>query len=162
MPLATRQSETQSVRPPSLLSRPSYLAGTFARWGNKVLLTQLPSSDALRLPHYAVLAALADFGQLAPYELANRLQVDRSHVSAYLETLTEQGLVERNPDPDDRRRLIVVLTAAGAELAAQVVTAAGHAEAECLGALSAAEQRELKRLLLKVIVSSERPIECRP
>jgi DNA-binding MarR family transcriptional regulator len=67
----------------------------------------------------ATLEALAD-GALRLGELGRRLGIAPSTLSRNLDRLEERGLVERGPDPDDRRALRAVLTVAGNEAAAAV------------------------------------------
>lgn len=142
-------------RPPSLLALPSYLAGNAARIGNAHLVAAL-ASHGLRLPQHAVLAALADYGPLAPHELASCLRMDRSHVSAYLESLVRRGWVRRENDPRDRRRRRVVLTDSGAGLARELGTEARRAQADFLRGLSAAERETLIALLAKLVDTADR------
>ncbi|HEX7275788.1 MAG TPA: MarR family transcriptional regulator [Acidimicrobiales bacterium] len=49
-------------------------------------------------------------------ELADRLFCDASNVTGIVDRLEARGLVERQPDPDDRRVRRLVLTDAGREL----------------------------------------------
>jgi len=49
-------------------------------------------------------------------ELADRLLCDASNVTGIVDRLEARGLVERQPDPDDRRVRRLVLTPAGREL----------------------------------------------
>ena len=49
-------------------------------------------------------------------ELAERLLCDASNVTGIVDRLEARGLVERQPDPDDRRVRRLVLTAEGREL----------------------------------------------
>jgi DNA-binding MarR family transcriptional regulator len=109
----------------------------------------------LRLPQFAVLVALSDFGALAPHELATRLQADRSHISAYVESLVKRGWVERMQDDADRRRVTVELTPEGRLRVGELATAAGASEHALLGALSREECDTLRALLMKVIVANE-------
>src|SRR5579871_1730442 len=104
--------DADEIRPPSLLSLPSYLAGNVARIGHALLHDALAEHE-LRLPQYAVLCALSDFGPLAQHELADRLDINRSHLVGYLDTLEQRGLVERERDPNDRRRQRVALNRSG-------------------------------------------------
>jgi DNA-binding MarR family transcriptional regulator len=46
-------------------------------------------------------------------DIAEALQVDRPYATVLVNQLEEIGLVERTPDPGDRRRKVVALTAAG-------------------------------------------------
>jgi hypothetical protein len=72
--------DDHEVRPPSLLALPSFLAENVARIGHRRLLGALAEHD-LRLPHAAILAAFSDFGPLAQYEFADRLDIERSHLN---------------------------------------------------------------------------------
>lgn len=49
----------------------------------------------LRLVHAAILAALSDFGPLAQYELADRLDIQPSHLVGYVDLLVQRELVQR-------------------------------------------------------------------
>jgi DNA-binding MarR family transcriptional regulator len=122
--------------------------------GHRSLVEVLKEHD-LRLPQYAVLVALLDFGDLAPHELASRLQTDRSHISAYTEMLVNRDLVTRVPDVTDRRRVTVQLTPAGRDLVEHLTASAADSQQFLLDALSDDEQRTLRALLTKVIVTAE-------
>lgn len=52
-------------------------------------------------------------------ELATVLGSDRPYLTLVVDDLVKRGLVERNPDPSDRRGKIVTVTAAGAAAAAR-------------------------------------------
>jgi len=107
--------EDREMRPPTLLALPSYLAGHVARIGHRGLVAALAEVD-LRLPHFAVLTGLSDFGPLAQHALADRLGLNRSHLVGYLDLLERRGFVRRERDPEDRRRQRVALTADGLAL----------------------------------------------
>lgn len=49
-------------------------------------------------------------------ELGERLGIDKSYVTAIADSLEKAGLVERQPDPTDRRVRNLVLTAEGREV----------------------------------------------
>ena len=150
----TRPVSDAARRPPSLMGLPSYLAGSVARIGHDHLVSTLDAHD-LRLPQYAVLAALSDFGPLAPHELATRLQADRSHISTYVEALARRGWVRREPDPLDRRRHRVALTDPGAAVFADLREAAAASQSTFLRVLTDQERRTLLDLLAKVIVHED-------
>ena len=152
MPLPDQYS--QSHRPPTLLALPSYLAGSVARLGNASLVAVLKDHD-LRLPQFAVLVALSDFGPLAPHEIATRLQADRSHISAYVEALVNRGWVARVQDDTDRRRVSVELTAEGRQGVDELSASAATSEQVLLGSLTRKECDTLRSLLVKVILANE-------
>jgi len=63
----------------------------------------------------AALATVERHGPLTPSELAGIERVKRPTVTRTLRVLSEAGLVERTPDPDDGRSALVSVTAAGRE-----------------------------------------------
>lgn len=69
----------------------------------------------LSLPQYRVLALLR-YGSSASSALAGRLAVSPPSLTAVVDGLVARGLVARDADPDDRRRLTLQLTPAGREL----------------------------------------------
>jgi DNA-binding MarR family transcriptional regulator len=142
-------------RPPTLLGLPSYLAGAAARIGHRLLVDALAAHD-LRLPHFAVLAALADFGPLPQHELADRLAINRSHLVGYLDDIEERGYVQRERDPHDRRRQVVALTAAGRTQLRRLREVAVDSQAVFLQALTDDERQTLVALLRRVVTAVDR------
>jgi DNA-binding MarR family transcriptional regulator len=63
----------------------------------------------------AALATVERHGPLTPSELAEVERVKRPTATRTLRVLTEAGLVERTPDPDDGRSALVSVTPAGRE-----------------------------------------------
>ena len=61
----------------------------------------------------AALATVERHGPLTPSELAEIERVKRPTATRTLRVLSEAGLVERTPDPEDGRSALVSLTAAG-------------------------------------------------
>jgi DNA-binding MarR family transcriptional regulator len=61
----------------------------------------------------AALATVERHGPLTPSELAEIERVKRPTATRTLGLLSEAGLVERTPDPDDRRSALVSITAVG-------------------------------------------------
>jgi len=57
---------------------------------------------------------------LSPHQLAERAGVTLATITGLLDGLARDALLERHPDPDDRRRVNVRLTAAGEALAVQL------------------------------------------
>ncbi len=67
-----------------------------------------------------ILAELLPARGMSISTLAMRVGSDRPWVSQVVERMRAAGLVEREPDPEDRRRVRVRLTAAGRRSAAQL------------------------------------------
>jgi DNA-binding MarR family transcriptional regulator len=80
-------------------------------------------------------------------ELAEQLRIAARSATEVVDDLQRRGLVERRPDPADRRATLVALTAAGAETG-RAISTARQAEAErFFGALSADDRAQLTRIL---------------
>jgi DNA-binding MarR family transcriptional regulator len=72
------------------------------------------SLDAIGLTHAGIIALhLLGGGPLSQTELAHRARVQTQTMSRTIERLEREGLVVREPDPADRRRMIVTRTDAG-------------------------------------------------
>ena len=96
------------------------------------------------------LSVLMRAGTLRPSELAEHLHIAPRSATEVVDDLQERGLVERHPDPADRRATLVALTDAGTA-AGQAIAAARQAEAEgFFAALSEADRADLSRILRKL------------
>jgi DNA-binding MarR family transcriptional regulator len=98
----------------------------------------------------AVLITIDDPVPLSQQDVAGRLGVDRTTMVALIDGLQGKGLVERRPDPADRRRNVVALTGAGTSTMTGAIAAWDDAERRFLSKLSAAEAASL-RAALRVI-----------
>ncbi|MGZ5334051.1 MAG: MarR family winged helix-turn-helix transcriptional regulator [Solirubrobacterales bacterium] len=88
--------------------------------------------------------------RLSPSRLAESLLVATGTMTNRLDRLEQKGLVERSPNPSDRRGFDVALTHRGRELADEAVVRHVANEAEMLAPLTKAERAELERLLRKL------------
>ncbi|WP_386693263.1 MarR family winged helix-turn-helix transcriptional regulator [Streptomonospora nanhaiensis] len=124
-------------------------------FGRIAVYSQRLSAEALaeagvRSYHYALLAALAEFGPTSQAELGRRCGIDRSDVVAVLNDLQERGAVERTPDPADRRRNSIVLTSAGGDLLRRLDSVVGEMQDRLLAPLSTEERAVLVGLLVRL------------
>lgn len=83
-----------------------------------------------------VLGQLRDHGPMSPSELGERLIVTRATVTGVVDSLERRGYVVRSPNPNDRRGIVVGLTAEGVDIVAQVRTLIHRQEREWMGALT--------------------------
>jgi DNA-binding MarR family transcriptional regulator len=95
----------------------------------------------------AVLIAIEDRVSQSQQEVARRMAVDRTTMVALIDDLEDKGLVQRQQDPDDRRKNVVGLTDAGRTTLRQANAATREAERRFLGALSDDESAMLKKAL---------------
>ncbi|NNH73112.1 MarR family transcriptional regulator [Nocardia uniformis] len=141
-------------RPPSLLAQPSYLASQVSKFGRKRLEAAL-ADRGLRLGHQAALSALDDFGALSQQQLADSLDLDKSHLVGHIDELQRRGLVTRVQDPADRRRNKIALTPEGKTLAGELRPVAAESQRGFLDVLSTAEQETLTALLRRVLAAND-------
>ena len=96
------------------------------------------------------LGVVARFGPVRMAVLAERLRVVPRSATTTVDLLVEAGLVERVPDPADRRGVLVALTEAGRAQQGALRGERRRASDELLAVLSEPERRQLHTLLAKV------------
>jgi DNA-binding MarR family transcriptional regulator len=104
---------------------------------------------------YDVLATLRRSGEpyaLTAGDLVRQTMVTTGAITNRIDRLAERGLVER-AGTDDRRKVLVRLTAQGFDLVEEVVVAHMATEREILAALSPRQQDELAHLLRTTLLS---------
>jgi DNA-binding MarR family transcriptional regulator len=112
-----------------------------------------------------VLASLRRGGapfRLSPTSLYVALMRSSGAMTHRLASLEAAGLIERVPDPDDGRSVLVELTPAGLALVDDVAPAHLANERRLLAALSADDQRQLIGLLRKLLRSFEAGMQLPP
>ena len=76
---------------------------------------QVPAGGGLTMPERTALSALDRSGPATSSALAREVQITAQAMGATLSALRARGLVERRPDPDDGRRVVLTVTAAGVQ-----------------------------------------------
>lgn len=127
-------------------SLPSWLTGRVAARGRELVARAL-ADEGLRLSQHAVLAAVAEHGPLAQADLVRRLDIDPKDVVGLLNELQYKGLLQRRPDPRDRRKNAVSATPDGLATLKRCAALADEANQQLLAPLSTAERQLLITLL---------------
>ncbi|MDE3206133.1 MAG: MarR family transcriptional regulator [Acidobacteriota bacterium] len=136
-------------QPPARLRRlASWQANKVSVIGARITARHMPLRTR---SDFAVLAALEEYGALSQADLGRRLGVDRNEISGVVTRLETGRHVDRQPDPADRRRNVVTLTASGRSYLEQIQEHADAAQEELLAALDPAERLRLNRLLTKLL-----------
>jgi DNA-binding MarR family transcriptional regulator len=94
----------------------------------------------------------SDACRSSPGDLANDLELSSGAMTSRLDRLEDAGLVRRLPDPDDRRAVVVELTAKGREAWDTSANVQGRREAFFARTLTKAEQKQLNTLLRKLLL----------
>jgi DNA-binding MarR family transcriptional regulator len=103
---------------------------------------------------FAVLAALRRAGapyQLSPGQLLTQTLVTSGTMTNRIDRLAGKGLVQRLPDPDDRRGVLVRLTTSGQLKADEALAGLLAHERELLAELTGGQQAELAGLLRQLV-----------
>ena len=101
----------------------------------------------LSVAQFASLLMLDEVPGLSVADVARKVSTARQSANEMLGGLERAGLVERRPDPADRRATLVALTPAG-QATAEAIRTARHVEAERFFAgLDAADRVTLARIL---------------
>jgi MarR family transcriptional regulator for hemolysin len=134
---------------------------TPAFWINRASRSLLRRFDAQLRPlgfamsHLPVLRALADGRSLSQTELAQVAGVEQPSMAETLARMERDGVVQRDPNPDDKRRARVSITRRSRARLPKAKAALVETEREAMTGLSAKEQATLRNLLQRVATNLE-------
>jgi DNA-binding MarR family transcriptional regulator len=94
-------------------------------------------------------------GTASPTDLADELGVSGAGMTGRLDKLEQAGWVQRTAAPDDRRRVVVEITKAGADTWRRAMALRGSQEEEMVAALTPKERATINRLLKKMTLHVE-------
>jgi DNA-binding MarR family transcriptional regulator len=83
-------------------------------------------------------------------ELSDHLHIAARSTTEVVDALEARGLLERRPDPDDRRATLVALTEQGTNVLDAIRAARGTETERAFGKLSQADRTHLARILRKL------------
>jgi DNA-binding MarR family transcriptional regulator len=92
----------------------------------------------------------------SPSKLAKQCECSSGAMTNRLDRLEEQGHIRRLRDPDDRRGVLVEMTAKGRKVWTDSVNAGARKEAGIAGVLSEREKKQLNALLRRLMLEFER------
>jgi DNA-binding MarR family transcriptional regulator len=107
---------------------------------------------------FDLLAALRRAGapyQLNPTDLMRTTMLSSGGMTKRLDRLADAGLIERSPDPRDRRGTLVRLTSKGRAVIDRAIGLHIQNEAQLLDVLTTSERQALNRSLRKLLVALE-------
>jgi DNA-binding MarR family transcriptional regulator len=100
---------------------------------------------------FQTLAILDGAGEPLPgHVVAERLLVSSASMTSLLDTLERRGLIERHPHPVDRRKVLIHLTDAGAEIVDRMLPVVHAASTEAFAHLSEGDRGQLIEMLSAV------------
>jgi DNA-binding MarR family transcriptional regulator len=132
-----------------------------AFWINRASRSLLRHLDARLRPlgfamsHLPVLRALARGEALSQSDLARIARVEPPTMAEMLARMERDGVVQREPNPDDKRAILISLTPRSRARIPEAKAALVEAEREAMAGLSEAEQQLLRDLLQRVVRNVE-------
>jgi DNA-binding MarR family transcriptional regulator len=146
----TSGDSNERVTPDRLRRLPSRLLGHAAQHADRIATQGLARLDAHKW-YYAVLVSLDEFGPASQAGLSRRTGIYSSDLVAVTNELVGRGLVERTPDPADRRRNVVTLSPDGRSYLAQLDDVIATIQDELLAPLTQSEREQLIQLLIRLV-----------
>ncbi|GAB2516755.1 MarR family transcriptional regulator [Nocardia heshunensis] len=118
--------------------------------GRALMAAEQPvlAAHGLTMWAYVVLLRLDETTTRGQGVLAQEIGADKTRIIAVLDDLQERGLIERRPDPADRRARLLALTPEGRELRDATQTQIQAQEDRLLAKLPAADRRGFLNALL--------------
>jgi DNA-binding MarR family transcriptional regulator len=129
-----------------------------AKWARRADAAAFAGNDDFTMEDYQTLHALMVQPhpmEATPAQLADATHVTRAAMTSRLDRLAAAGLVTREVDPADRRRVLIRPTAAGREAWNTHIFEGMARDRKMLSALSGDELVQLNTLLRKVTKSIE-------
>ena len=133
---------------------PGHVVNYLARLFAKALYRRIGPHGVTR-GQFPVLLVLWEQDGWTQTQLAERLAVEQPTMANTLKRMERDGLIERVPDPEDRRQARVHLTPRGRELEEVLTVSARETNAVALEGLSAEERAQLMSLARRMIVNLE-------
>jgi DNA-binding MarR family transcriptional regulator len=104
----------------------------------------------LKVPHWRLIAVLADEGELTPQVLCERTVMDKVTVTRAAQALVRRRLVRREPNANDGRSHRLRLTEAGERLYQEIAPLALEYEDELLAGIGQEKIESLKQELRRL------------
>ncbi|MCZ4119711.1 MarR family transcriptional regulator [Streptomyces sp. H39-S7] len=136
--------------PDRLRTLPSRLLVRTASHADR-LVSEALATESARKWHFVVLVALTESGPASQSTLSTRTGIFRSDMVAVINDLADRDLVERAPDPDDRRRNVITATPRGRAYLRRLDDIIDAAQDDLLAPLDETERRQLTGLLTRLM-----------
>ncbi len=107
-------------------------------------------SQGLTPTQFSTMVRVAEQGTVSQNQLGRLAAMDIATIKGVVDRLRAKGLLQVAADPDDKRRSVISLTAAGGDLMDQLYKDGFRISEETLAPLSQTEQKTLLELLRKI------------
>jgi DNA-binding MarR family transcriptional regulator len=133
-----------------LQATPGHLIRRAQQIAVSIFAEQLTDADITPV-QFAILNALLDSPGIDQVSLAKRVAFDPATSGSVIGRLEAKAWVERKADPNDRRRKLLVVTAAGVQALGQVQKDVARIQEKILSPLTPQEQSQFVHLLSRLV-----------
>jgi DNA-binding MarR family transcriptional regulator len=102
---------------------------------------------------FAQLLSLYEHDGVTQNELCEQVRIDQSTMAHTLKRMQRDGLIERHPDPADRRRAVIILTAHARDLEPSLLRAARQTNVAATRGFSDEELSSCLQLIERMIAN---------
>ena len=124
---------------------------TLQKLTDRVSQATYEAEIGLPLGEARCLSAVGAFAPLSVKDLARLANVDKGQASRAAQSLVDQGLVLKNPDPLDARGVVLSFTPEGEALWHRLMAAVELRNQQIVACLTPAEQAQFDRLLTRLV-----------
>lgn len=122
---------------------------------SRAFVAEVTAQHGIKLAEWRVLVSVREAPGTTAGAITRLWGMEKMAVNRAVRRLQELDCLTVTPDPDDRRRLTLALTAEGQRLFEAIEPAATRRYRDILGLLSADERRTLGRILDKLTAGTE-------
>lgn len=113
-------------------------------------LTAQLEGQGLTMGQFGILEALYHLGPMCQKTLGEKLLRSSGNITVIVDNLEKYGLVRRERQKEDRRKILIRLTQGGHAIIEKIMPAHAEAIAKQMSRLTPEEQEELRRLCRKL------------
>ena len=131
-------------------------AGYMTNWTARLLIRTIsPKLEAhgMTVGYLPVLFTLTENPRLTQKQIAEIIGVEQPTMAGTLSRMERDGMIERTPDPADRRSALISLSSNARTKLAVVEKAIDETNAQAFSLLSASERKQFFEIMMKVVTA---------
>jgi len=136
--------------------RPAYRFSILAALSTRAMAGMLAERFSITVAGWKALSMIGAFGPISSGSVARRSSMDPDKVTRAVDQLVDKGLVARKVDREDRRRVVLTLTARGKRAYGEIDGMRRQVDVQFLSVLSETERRNLFAALDKLELQARR------
>jgi len=122
------------------------LANKMILWGARTYADKFD----VGVQEWRILSVLARTGEGTAREVCELTMMDKGNVSRAIKKLATTGRIKEQPDKEDKRSSVLILTPKGVELYRRIKKVSDAREKKFMASLTAAERKALPQILTKL------------